>query len=512
MDERNEQSWNYAKIPIFIAILAGVLWLLWLTDGGLGICWTHNVLRNWEEFGLFSLHGQLVTNPGGFEALTHPDVYTGHRPTSLYPAWLCGLIIPWNHGGEMLYYGLMSVVVFFSIWHLLGKSEWAWWLAAIAVLCPGYIRWQTSVDPNETSALLGFPFCALVLFLLNRRTFNVGSAVILLLAIVVFTMINWTTAYVHCVLLITILTVRTVTWRRIAIYLGLSGLAAAVVLATSVISKMTGEGGHSENFLTMLQGYTWGNSGYGLDLTTKTAVQRVVAANLIGLVPFLMAVAWWGYVNRKDAAIQWVRGLFPLGAMILLLAVMRNYFGHHPWMSSAFILLGLVLGFHIWIFTATKRSEPGLLKRRSWLPVLAPVGVLLYGTIVMIFFRIHNAGEFELVSMIRHDTARADTIAVAARDPALAGIADRFPELFDRNFLVISNVASLDSLPGRKFLLSSVELPGALHLVAHSTADAISRNGLLQAPLAWYSKHIAKRNPGDKMEVPAVCYLYEPQP
>lgn len=83
------QTPRFVKIIMVLAVMTGCAWLLYLMDDGLGICWTHNVVRNWEEFGFFNLHGKLVTNPGGFEVATHPEIYPGHQPMSLYPAFIC---------------------------------------------------------------------------------------------------------------------------------------------------------------------------------------------------------------------------------------------------------------------------------------------------------------------------------------------------------------------------------------------------------------------------------------
>lgn len=65
------------KIVLMLAVVSGCALLLYLVDDGLGVGWPQNVVRNWEQFGFFNLHGKLVTNPGGFEATTNPDIYKG---------------------------------------------------------------------------------------------------------------------------------------------------------------------------------------------------------------------------------------------------------------------------------------------------------------------------------------------------------------------------------------------------------------------------------------------------
>ena len=76
------------QIAVAVLILAGASWLTTLVDDGLGLVWTHNVVRNWEQFGFFNLHGKLVYNPGGFQADTQPQIYSGHRAAGLYPFFL----------------------------------------------------------------------------------------------------------------------------------------------------------------------------------------------------------------------------------------------------------------------------------------------------------------------------------------------------------------------------------------------------------------------------------------
>src|SRR5271156_5672938 len=110
------------QIVAAVLVLAGASWLTTLVDDGLGLDWTHNVVRNWEQFGFFNLHGRLVYNPGGFQADTQPQIYLGHRPASLYPCfWTQELF----RGAIAVnfYYALVAAVVFLSIWQLLGRTD-----------------------------------------------------------------------------------------------------------------------------------------------------------------------------------------------------------------------------------------------------------------------------------------------------------------------------------------------------------------------------------------------------
>src|SRR5215211_3578494 len=79
---------NGIIIVITLFVVGANTVLHYLADDNLARGWPSNVVRNWQQFGLVTLHGKMVTNPGGFEALTNPQVYKGHSPVSLYPAYL----------------------------------------------------------------------------------------------------------------------------------------------------------------------------------------------------------------------------------------------------------------------------------------------------------------------------------------------------------------------------------------------------------------------------------------
>ena len=65
-------------------------------DSDLGLGWPRSCIRNWHQFGLITLKGQLVSNPGGHDALLRPEVYAGHRAASLYLAFLVSSLFSWT--------------------------------------------------------------------------------------------------------------------------------------------------------------------------------------------------------------------------------------------------------------------------------------------------------------------------------------------------------------------------------------------------------------------------------
>src|SRR5207249_6259301 len=96
--------------------------------------WQHNVLRNWNEYGFFQLHGKLVQNPGGHDAVDHPEIYTGHRAASLYVPYLVISIAGDTRKGELLFYLLLVVLILRTVWHFLGRSPLALSVGSAVVL------------------------------------------------------------------------------------------------------------------------------------------------------------------------------------------------------------------------------------------------------------------------------------------------------------------------------------------------------------------------------------------
>jgi len=376
------------KILILLVAVAGTAWLTTWMDDGLGSGWAYNVVRNWEEFGFSNLHGQLVANAGGYEAETHPEVYGGHRPASLYAAYLCHHLIGADGPGFLVYYALLAALVAGSAWVLLGRTERAFWLAVVMVLTPGYVSWQTTLDPNLAAVSFGFPFCAAAIWLLTRPVFKWGQGVILFLLILVYSAVNWTTILVQGMLVMTLLLLPGVAWRRLLIYAGLAAGLAGLVLLTSLASKLGKTGGSGGGFSAMLGGYGWGNTGYGVGLSTQTACLRLVATNFIGLLPVLLVLGWQFWRRNGWRAGQGLLFLVPaLVAMVEVLGL-RNYFGHHPWMSVHFILLGLMLTTLLWKERAVTAVTAGRPRAGWWFGGLA--AAFLYTLVVLAAHHAHD--------------------------------------------------------------------------------------------------------------------------
>ena len=493
-------------ILIVLLIAIGSAWLTTRVDLGMGPGWAHNVVRNWEQYGFFNLHGKMVVNPGGFQAETNPESYAGHRPASMYPVFLCYHLFSFTGFSFAAYYALLAAIVLLSIWWLLGRTERAFWLATIAVITPGYVRWQTSLDPNLTAALLGFPFSAAVIWLLRRSSLNWQQGAGLLVVIMAYSAVNWTTVLVHAMLFVTLLVLPGVPRRHLFVYAGLTAVAAGAVLLASLASKMTTPDGSSRGLATMLQGYGWGDAGYGVGMSTRTALLRLLVVNLIGLLPLLAYVGWQYFRRAGGPTATGLLFLLPLLMSAVDVLGLRNYFGHHPWMSVSFILLGLILSAVAW--TARDSSMAAASVTRLPVRFVSVVLVFVYSLLVQSAGYAHNSRELALVKFIRENTTRDTTVVIRRdSDSVLSGIAGRLPEQFDRHTVVVddANPGSLAGLPAKRVFLTAVQPP---EQIVAQTSGAPAVSPLLGSLLNWYSFHIAKRRAGDKLEVGDNYFLY----
>jgi hypothetical protein len=108
-------------------------------------------------------------------------------------------------------------------------------------------------------------------------------------------------------------------------------------------------------------------------------------------------------------------------------------------------------------------------------------------------------------------TSRDTTIVVARdTDQALAAMEGRLPELLDRHVVLLPSVdqASLAALSGNWVILTG-DVPPAGKVFAQ-TADGEASSSVAKTLLGWYSRYIANRRPGDKLEVGDTYFLYQP--
>ncbi len=500
---RNTLSWM-TKALVLLLVVSGAAWLTTLNDSGVGTGWVQNVVRNWNQFGCFSLQGKLIDNPGGFAVETDPHVYPGHRPQSVYLVYICYHFLGGEKVGFLAYYAIVSAIVLISSWHLFGRSDRAFWLAATIVLTPGYLRWQNTLDPNLAAALYGFPFCALMLSLLRQKSLKWKDWGAVLLLIVVYSSINWTTAFIHAILFWTLVVTPAIPRRNIIGYTVIAAIAGGCVLLTSVASKMGGASGSGGGMSEILGGYGWGNVGYGVGLTTKTAFLRIATANLMGLLPALVFIGWFLFQHpryRPGSMLFIVPALVP----VLEVAAMRNYFGVHPWMSVHFILLGIVMAGTVFRdnISVPVKPEPHRAFRVGCL-----VATFVYTFAILTIGRVNVGNQVNLVALVQQQSPRGAALIVCqATDPEL--IEPRWTGIFDRRIIPVPDLseASLSQLPEKRMILTSSRLPQG-KIVAETTSLS-QENPLVQKLLDLFSRHIANRRPGEKLTVGEHYFLYQ---
>ncbi|HXU78942.1 MAG TPA: hypothetical protein VN794_20360 [Methylomirabilota bacterium] len=509
-------KWPILRLGLICAgLLAANGLLQFLVDNDLGIGWPHNVIRNWEEHGWTDLKGRLVTNPGGHDVLKNPEVYAGHRAASLYPAFLAGRVFAWTGSHALPFHLLSTLIVLISIWYLLGHSPLALAVAGLAILSPGYIIWPTILDPNTNSVLAGLPFGAILWAKLRRPDLTSGGIVFVLALTLVFSWLNWTTALVHAQIFVGLWAVRKLSWRMLLFYALSAGLAAIVIVAAGVASKLSNAPREPGLFLKLLAGYTWGQGGYGVSGSTSVLLTRVAFINALALFPFWTVWAWlwtrFAWVHRGQA----MRALAPLAVAACEVVTLRNYFCHHPWMAAPVFLLGAVLSLLVVCSieqTPVERPAKALSRPQAAALKLARpaawAGAFLFSLAVLVTYRTHQTRLLALISMVRGCTARSDVIAFPAGLEASSGeVEKRWPELLDRQVLRLDQLPDARQPAPAAYLVSDAPLGVGWTLVG-STGNSGKNSPLVDPLLEWFMKRIARRRTGDRMELAESYYLY----
>ncbi len=499
-------------IAILLLLFASAI-LYQMVDDNLGIGWPNNVIRNWDQYGLLTLKGRLVINPGGAAALSQPDYYGGHRAASLYPAFVLRRAFAWTGAGMLPVLITLSLGVSVSVWWLMGRSDLALLTACAAGLCPGYLLHAADLDPNAMAALAGLPFAAIVLSVLRRPRLSVGTGAALTCLIVAYSSINWSTALVHGAIMAAIMVAPGITFRRLALYVGLAGGCALLVVAFSAIQKY----GQSTSVTHFLAGYTWGNTGYdGRGLTTARAVVRLATVNTLGLFPLLLLCVYVVTTRPRSARSRKWLCVLPLLTTLLGIGALRNYFGHHPWMAGPFLLVGVVLSFWVWIDPPTpvmrlKDAKPGARE------VLIAVGFLLamfcFAWAVIFFYRSRQENVMPLINLVRLHTQRSVTLVIESnRDPDLAWEVLRLQEALDRHIKVVETLGAEFSFRGATLLLTASESGARGSLAGRSSHYRMKSLPWVDRLLAWYGRNISHRQAGDRIELAPDYLLYEVNP
>lgn len=231
--------------------------------------------------------------------------------------------------------------------------------------------------------------------------------------------------------------------------------------------------------------------------------------NDIGLFPVIAFVGWEIWRGRNSGRGTGILFLLPWLVSVLEVSTLRNYFGHHPWMSCSFILLGITLSFVVWKSTRLPANDLKPVRARPFLQWAGLALTLAYAFIVLLFYHVHNGQKLALMKMIRDHTPRTAVILIARNtDPWLASTGDRLQELFDRRVVILDQIP-----PSKPALTEGYLLTGEKNNAFPSAANSDDRGMIESLPfmkpmLQWYSHSIAHRRPGDKLAFADQYYLY----
>ena len=511
---------HFAMLRKLFPLLAvgAALVLSFLIDDNLGVAWPTNVVRNWQEFGFLNLHGQMVSNAGGFDVTEHPEIYGGMSPLCLYPAFFATELFSWTGLDTLAFHMLLAAIVFWASWCLLGRNNFAMIVAAAVIMCPGFLRWPKNLDPNSLSVLPVLPYAVIVLMILKKPRLTPALVVALIVLTLAFMSLNWTTAWVCVPCIFLLLAMPGLNRRGLATLIAVMAVAVPLVVLVSFAAKyghhsVTGTaatagppGAPSSGPLGIVAGYTWGSGGYGQGQSTGRLFLRLAFTNVIGLLPlwviFVFALA--SHV-KAGGRLSWLV-FAPLALTFADLVIMRNYFGHHPWMAGPVLVVGIIFSL------AALRNSLGenAAAPSEKLPFKVVYGVALLcficGFAVLMFFRTNEIGLLTLVKLVRQHTARSDTIVVLKTDSSTAPWVDRLDEPLDRHVIVVDNVKDLAN-KGHCVILSAVKLDDPLPLIAQSVADPQSS---LTHVANWFNRSISHRRAGDRLELSDTFYLYAP--
>lgn len=499
---------NIRKIAFVLGTLAAAMKLLWATGGGAVTGWSGIVLHNWQEFGLFKLHGSLVWNAGGFGATTNPEIYPGMSPFYLYPIYFCVQLFAFSGLDTLPFFILLAILVFWGIWHLLGRDTLALMVASLALLAPGYGRWQVNLDPNGISVWLGIPYGAAVLYLLRRERIGFREGAALAAMTLLYIPLNWSTAWFLAPFGIFLLLHPHLRRRPVLIYLTLTALASLVFVLGSVRNKAGEAGvilGSNQAHHNLLGIYTWGNYGYYDGLSTVPFFMRLFFVLVVSILPLIVCWLWLTAKRvRENPCRGWLVAGPPLAALAVF-AVMRNYFCHHPWMAAPVATAGIVLSLALPAVPEKVARKPLNL---AWMTGIA-LAAFIYGVAIVAIYRTNIRNQANLNQLVRTHVPRSEGVAVIkASDPALLAVSDILGHSLDRRVVMVDTLKDVPhDVPFT--ILSSHPLDG-LPLVADS--EARTTGGLAEKATDWFKRKISRRPKNDQREYLDHYYLYRPAP
>jgi hypothetical protein len=498
------------NFSIVLAALSGALFFAFPVSERSG-SWAHCVLNNWEQYGFDNLGGQLVANPGGHEAIETPQIYGGHKPYVAQAAYFIGSLTGSFHEDGWLFHVLLSLTVGISIWLGFGKTNSATLLAICTIVSPGFIRSTLQLDTLAIPVLLGIPvlFLASKAFLDSRKNWQTIALFFTLL--VCYSQINWTTALSLFVIFSYLLASKNSDAKTLFLFFAISALSICFVLVTSLLHKKSCSSSLAESIGFFFNGYLFGAGGYGgIPMDWLTALRRIIIANVIALMPVLIAfllIAWETALARNFHPSI----LLPFTASSLCISVLRNYFAAHPWMAASVIILGLIATLKIQLaFQQLKAvKENRGISRIYWASIV--LISLIYSFLVIEFLKLNSSTANSILQMIKSQTKRGDLILV---DPPSFGgrpVEQWLGNLCDRMIIKDMNLDSAQkNADGRFFVLTTNSTKDGFKEVSKTSDFRIGSSQTFSAVLDLYRKKISRRAECDSPLSEKIYYLYSP--
>jgi hypothetical protein len=194
------------------------------------------------------------------------------------------------------------------------------------------------------------------------------------------------------------------------------------------------------------------------------------------------------------------------------IAVMRNYFGNHPWMAAPMLMPGCVLSLRLVLDGEAGEPVRKVVEER---PVgqLGFAGACIgYALLVVFMHRAYHTGTMDLVAMVRDHTTRLDTVVVVrSLDPKLAEAKGDLADSTDRRVVVVDSPLNLTEAPDKAVMVSATETDGKLPTLARTANPAVFCAPALEELFGLYARRIARRNPNAlrfMFQGGTVFYLY----
>ena len=455
--------------------------------------WPTIVMQNWHEYGYWQLSGQLVANPGGFEASEEKFIYPGHRPAFLIPPYLLKELPGKLFGGGLVYdFTVLAVTCAALLWFL-GTGLRGILITSTVCLAPGILACVAMVDTISTPSLLGVAAMVFVGGALSREDVKSSTRGVALLVLICYMVLNWCTLFPLGIAAVYVLCKRQ-EWKKAAVFFAVAFGIGLAVLAVSLHSRQT----TTSHFSDFWNTYLWGPLGYDRSgMSFGKAALRILAVNVIGWLPLACAGLVLFFTNGPGQ--KWHRAAWPLLAALAAVFALRNYNAHHPWPIVPQIGLGLVFALDLLI--APKKDD--LVIHRRWVAgtAVALAAGYLVGWCALDEFNSRDVNALRAL-VVNHTPRHALIVVADGLMPGGVKNLKPFNEEFDRKLVALEEWSQQsDNATNREvFLLAHTStVPGA-PMVGQSQIRPTWADKVMVPLFDFYRKYISRRAPGNRKQ------------